>query len=650
MGKGAVVWRGEVEGDENSIATFSIVNDVVVGDVVTSSGTMYRVDHVSRGVQVVMLLDPRRFPPEGHVEVTVEPYHQDISKNLVCPRDSKDRIDIMVMYTEAACAATPGEVGDQCTELKRSAIEGKIYQAVSETNQSYANSEVDQRLSLVHVDTVGPYTEAPTLEWDWRRLKYVANKQGTGTYLDNVQLLRDEYYFADVVVLITKPTDEYPDVADCGMSRQMTTNEAWQDDNAYAVVPVDCATGGEFSFIHELGHIMGADHNQGSGTIHPFDYSQGLTTTSFRTVMAEETSVCGSDGCSRLPYWSNPAKFYQGVSMGIPDVAHNARALNDTADTVANFRTPQACGRKVWMKDTWQDTGLEPDPAQANEFMWKSPYIWLLNSRDPDAGYRYQHQNQELLYGSTNWAYVKVHNGDSTQMSGILELRMANASTGLAWPASWTVIGSQPVSLDANSKRIVEFQLDNLPRRGHYCLIARWLSAGDPMTTTEGISVDANVRGNNNIIWRNVNIVDLTSVLTYGADLVVENPTDAAMRVAIDIVPAASEGQSFLAFGDVQVELDEALEEAWLKESESATGFRVRRNVLRMTSKGAASLSDLYLPPKFKGQLKISFSRRTHGRVPGGTFMIDVVQSRVEGDRKEVFGGVSYEVRTGRPQ
>jgi hypothetical protein len=65
-----------------------------------------------------------------------------------------------------------------------------------------------------------------------------------------------------------------------------------------------------------------------------------------------------------------------------------------------------------------------------------------------------------------------------------------------------------------------------------------------------------------------------------------------------------------------------------------------------MTSSGAASLRDLQLSPGFQGKLKITFSRPKRGSYPKGTFMIDVVQSRVAGDRKEVFGGVSYEVRT----
>jgi hypothetical protein len=43
----------------------------------------------------------------------------------------------------------------------------------------------------------------------------------------------------------------------------------------FAVVPVNTSTG-IYSFAHELGHIMGADHNKEAGTNGPsFDYSHG---------------------------------------------------------------------------------------------------------------------------------------------------------------------------------------------------------------------------------------------------------------------------------------------------------------------------------------------------------------------------------------
>ncbi|MHA2404992.1 MAG: hypothetical protein ACXADH_18510, partial [Candidatus Kariarchaeaceae archaeon] len=47
-------------------------------------------------------------------------------------------------------------------------------------------------------------------------------------------------------------------------------------------------------------------------------------------------------GCTRVNYWSNPNKIYQGFSMGVggtgPNAADNRKSLNNTAYTCANFR------------------------------------------------------------------------------------------------------------------------------------------------------------------------------------------------------------------------------------------------------------------------------------------------------------------------
>jgi len=43
--------------------------------------------------------------------------------------------------------------------------------------------------------------------------------------------------------------------------------------------------------------------------------------------------------CTRIPYWSNPSVLYGGRVMGNIDTADNHHTLNNTAYTVANFRT-----------------------------------------------------------------------------------------------------------------------------------------------------------------------------------------------------------------------------------------------------------------------------------------------------------------------
>ena len=89
---------------------------------------------------------------------------------------------------------------------------------------------------------------------------------------------------------------------------------------------------------------------------------------------------------------------------------------------------------------------------------------------------------------------------------------------------------------------------------GHFCLIARWVSATDPMTTPEGANIDANVRGNNNIVWHNVNIIDLGGDVAGDARFLVQNAVR-ERRVSLAVVAAPPRRQdarprpTFLDFG-----------------------------------------------------------------------------------------------------
>lgn len=675
IGKRGFVWHGEIEGDVKSLATFSILNNVLVGDVVSSRGKMFRVDHVAAGVHVVTELAPARFPPEARSQLPGKLTAQPLKSSVSCPEDSPDRIDIMVLYTEAACAAANNDVS--CTAPdSHDPIEAKIYEAVSETNQTYINSNVNHRLSLVHLDAIGPYVEGNSLGLDLDRLKLVDSAETSITgvvvsYLDNVHDLRT-LYTADAVVLITRPTNHYPDGAACGFTPQMTTNEHWLEKEAFSVVPVDCATG-NFSFGHELGHILGADHDKDSAQrTHPEVYAQGFTKPQptqadvprWRTVMAENINACfdaarvDNVGCVRLPNWSNHEVLHHGDQMGIweadgtdPLSADNRLVLNKTAATVSNYRHSLVCGGDVWMKDTWQDSGEEPDPAQADKPMSKSPYIWVRRNLDPDQGRLHQHQHENPEFGSTNWGYVKIHNGGPT-MTGHLELRYAKASTGLIWDdPSWIVIGSEEITISTNSTRIVPFQWDDVPEPGHYCLIAKWTSPDDQITIPPESTLGSIVRAKNNIVWRNVNIVDLAETSTVAAEVLVANPTSAPMQATIDVLPSSG-GQQFFTFGVITLELDQNLGAAWSKGGSKSSGLIVKGKILELTpfkgsSKGS-TIQNLSLAPGFKGKVKITFHRAAS--YPKGTFTIDVVQSRLIDGRNENFGAVSYEIHTKPPK
>jgi len=174
----------------------------------------------------------------------------------------------------------------------------------------------------------------------------------------------------------------------------------------------------------------------------------------------------------------------------------------------------RAClpGLDGWMKDTPGDDGTEPNPSTAN--MWESGDIWIRNQPDPNLVNQHQHQNP--IANVVNYVYVKLRNrGCDPITRGDLNTYYAKASTGLAWPTNWIgnppngdQIGSLPVTfVAANGERVLEFPWTP-SATGHFCLLARWLSPDDPMTFAEGSSVHLNTKNNNNIAWKNVNVVE----------------------------------------------------------------------------------------------------------------------------------------------
>lgn len=237
--------------------------------------------------------------------------------------DSAARIDIMVVYTEAARAA----------EGSTDAMLARIALAVTETNESYHNSGVTTRLRLVHTEEVS-YTESGDIFTDVNRLKSASDG-----YMDNVHSLRSTYG-ADMVGLIVENGGGY-----CGVASTIMATAA----TAFQVTARDCATG-YYSFGHEFGHLQGARHDVHVDTsTTPYPYGHGYTypAGAWRTIMAyNDACVAAGTSCTRLQYWSNPYVLYSGVPAGTVtptgnETAKNYLVLNNTDYTVANFKPQQ---------------------------------------------------------------------------------------------------------------------------------------------------------------------------------------------------------------------------------------------------------------------------------------------------------------------
>jgi hypothetical protein len=216
-------------------------------------------------------------------------------------------IRVMVVSTQAVVNA----VAD---------LRGLVNLAISETNQGYLNSGVNITVQLAGNYSTS-YVESGSAQTDLNRFIGTSDR-----YMDTFHGLRDSNK-ADVAVLL------FNTVETCGKAN-LRVDAA----TAFAAVSHTCATG-NYSFGHEIGHLLGADHDKTSTYSNPFyAYGHGFeykptTGSRWRTIMAVS---CGA--CTRLNYWSNPNKTYNNVVMGTTSTSNNARVLNERAATVAGFR------------------------------------------------------------------------------------------------------------------------------------------------------------------------------------------------------------------------------------------------------------------------------------------------------------------------
>lgn len=640
LGKNGVVWYGSIANEPGSNVVITVNGEVMLANITTAAQKIYQIRYLEKGIHSLREIDQSKFPKEGE---PLKPVRQPAGLPLAdpCSTDPATEIDVMVVYTADARTAAGGTA----------AMEATVYLAVAEANQAYLNSNITQRLRLVHTEEVS-YTESGNINTDLSRLQ-----NGADGFMDNVPTLRNTFA-ADVVSLITENGGGY-----CGLGYFMQTVSSAFSESAYCVVARSCATG-YYSFAHELGHNMGADHDcANAGASGSYSFNRGWVNTAptspatpWRTIM----SYNGTPSSTRVQYFSNPGINYPvgGDPMGAvcpADAAHSAdnhQVLNNSALTVANFRCSSPSAGNVWMKDTWNDTGQEPDPNTAGEAMWQSPYIWIRNSQD--ASLVHQHQHENPIMGTSNWVYVKLHNGFSTTTSGNLELYWAEAAAGLSWPADWHLLTTIPVSgFTAHSTKVTEYQWTGLPGAGHYCMLARWVSASDPMTTPETTDINANVRGNNNIVWRNLNIVSLDPGASGDAKFIVRNVDKEATPLTIIIRPGADElKRSFITDGRVYIQLDEVLMKAWTKGGNKGTGFKRNEKGFYLTNAAGATLENIVLKPGAYGRVTITFTRLK--TTPQRTYFIDAIQLRQQQrlttfarlPGKQLVGAVSYEIHT----
>ncbi|MFE9743854.1 vWA domain-containing protein [Saccharothrix saharensis] len=279
----------------------------------------------------------------------------------------------------------------------------------------------------------------------------------------------------------------------------------------------------------------------------------------------------------------------------------------------------------VVIRDQVTDTGAEPNP---NGTVWNSPDIKVCPSLADCAGI-------QPVVGGTNFIHVKLNNASATS-TGTLKLYRTPAGGGTTWNSAtngdWVYIGEQALSVPTGGT-VAKIPWTNVPGPGHFCLLARWVSATDPMTFAEGPNTALNTKNNNNIAWKNLQTVrgrvfePVKSWFTLGNATGRETKTDLVLT-----------GEKPVA-GTVVIDLGPRLFERWRAGGGQAEGVKqVGETAFQFDSKRSALLG-VPLQPGERHTAELTFTPEAPG-----DYLTTLVQF-VEG---EDHGGVAYRVITDR--
>ncbi|TWP49963.1 hypothetical protein FKR81_22285 [Lentzea tibetensis] len=229
-------------------------------------------------------------------------------------------VDVLVLYTPKALHGAGG-----VEQLKAIAQKNADY-----TNGAFINSYAEVRTRIVAVEPAPDYNPSGKEESPAAYDYTVRTPASAAAVRDRVR--------ADVVHVMAA------EVGGFSNSQRRPVPTTSEGPGKKVLVGFDRP---ETFFAHELGHLLGLDHDEhlGPGRGDGYDYVRGYVAPSlkWRTIMAYETQ-CKDAGttCPDVQYFSNPSLTYEGERLGVPKgelhEADEVSMLNESAPIVAAYR------------------------------------------------------------------------------------------------------------------------------------------------------------------------------------------------------------------------------------------------------------------------------------------------------------------------
>lgn len=330
----------------------------------------------------------------------------------------------------------------------------------------------------------------------------------------------------------------------------------------------------------------------------------------------------------------------------------------------------------LYSKDGPEDIGEEPNIA--TELLWTSPDIWVRNS--PDGFEIQEHENPEYVSGSPVYVYVRVRNKGCNQTGGEpVTLYWSKAGTALNWPSYWNgeitspalmgnEIGTEeaPV-LEPGEIGMIQFTWEDVPDPAiyegiegidepwHFCLLSRIDSPSDPMydeILNNDWNLAHNVRYNNNIVWKNISIIETPGVGGWpddklvGAIIAIGNATDEYGTFKIEFTdPKEYTGKAITEEAEVRITMDETTWNKWVEGGWQSTNIEVSREerYQLIVTGSPATMGNLQYAPHERSLIHVGFNFLTRELTDKIEYLYNVVQR--DAQTEEILGGEQYVIR-----
>ena len=316
---GDYTWFGKVHGKRLSTVVMTVADGYLYGHI-EINGETYSIGPESGNYLVVKEDYSKALPMcDGGKVPEIKNKKTQAKRAGSVQVDSGEEIDVLVLYTK------------QLKKEYGSKLKAKIQSFIDIGNRGFKNSDVNTRLRLVHTEL---YKD--------KSAKESANISDALYYITDapaVKEIRDNYK-ADLVCLMRY----YRGGESCGTGWMMNWVNSYFEKYGFSVVEVKDFTNGLYcdsrTFIHELGHNFGCNHDR------PHASSSGAFLYSYGYSYKKQFGTIMSYVRPNITYFSNPNKKYKGHTIGKPEssskAAYNALTINNTKETVSNFRVRNA--------------------------------------------------------------------------------------------------------------------------------------------------------------------------------------------------------------------------------------------------------------------------------------------------------------------